>query len=352
MEIKVQDIVRLASWKDVNIQALRESSRRSHRALHKVVQTFRTGLQADSFLFFQDQLRLKTPEVVPDTSISISISFASWPESIQLPPSLVNISTTFAKFRDVALQVRSARALSNYNLVDALTETIMETSRSLRNAREQEKGRDQQHRSNLLNQKRRALAEFLKEFKRIGLSPNPPGFVLKAQEKPLLLHSSGPVANEEGQFYLLLNFLPRLRQTKADHHEDIPTSQLTRALGSLESLLRLICKLRVVLSPLSAEIELLRRRVSKLQTASLGGFVNPTNEGMLNSTHRGRKVICLVNELYSGQFLSPEWCYCRFAGIGGSCFHFSEPSTWSAYRQWWTRMQPLCQSSSPRSKKP
>lgn len=41
----VQNVIKLASWKDINVAALRASAVRSHHQLHKCVRKLRTVLQ-------------------------------------------------------------------------------------------------------------------------------------------------------------------------------------------------------------------------------------------------------------------------------------------------------------------
>ncbi|KAI5286283.1 hypothetical protein KEM55_000350, partial [Ascosphaera atra] len=48
LEKEVQEVIKLASWKDTNITALRESARRSHRKLFKYVRKFRELLAQPS----------------------------------------------------------------------------------------------------------------------------------------------------------------------------------------------------------------------------------------------------------------------------------------------------------------
>src|SRR5690606_33700251 len=44
IEKEVSEVVLLASWKDTNIVALRESAKRSHHKLFKVIRKYRTSL--------------------------------------------------------------------------------------------------------------------------------------------------------------------------------------------------------------------------------------------------------------------------------------------------------------------
>lgn len=62
IEKDVQDLIKLASWKDVNVYALRQSAIKSHHMLYKAVRKLRTVLQkpASDFLNAGDAEKIVT----------------------------------------------------------------------------------------------------------------------------------------------------------------------------------------------------------------------------------------------------------------------------------------------------
>lgn len=126
---------------------------------------------------------------------------------------------------------------------------------------EQIKGETPEERSkqvaSLISQKKRATAEVLKELKRLGLSQNPPSRVLEDQQSLRALLAAGSVDHKaqlipaqqlaftvDATFYRLIRSLPSARLTPSNHHDDISSQDISKAVGSLESGLALVLSLR------------------------------------------------------------------------------------------------------------
>lgn len=143
--------------------------------------------------------------------------------------------------------------------IDDLAVQIITTAKELRDESKAgpEEGREQRVK-NLATRKRRAWIELLREIKRVGLSPAPapdvvarlqdPGFVYSlASSHPLLELDSSllpeplrlQLVKSDDYHFRLLSELPALRACPANHHDDVSTREVQRAIGSIESCIAL-----------------------------------------------------------------------------------------------------------------
>jgi midasin len=176
VEKSVRDVVKLASWKDVNVHALRQSAQRSHRQLHKCIKTWRAVLQRGAANFFVDVSPSisTTAKIAPSAAHSIdnvyitdALGQASAPDAAV---SLQQLPRTLARFEYV---LEASKEPEHASAVDSLTRNIASTAEALgKEAVPEGETRDRLFKA-LLTRKRRAWADLLKEMRRIGLSPNP-----------------------------------------------------------------------------------------------------------------------------------------------------------------------------------
>ena len=250
----IQGFVKLASWRDTNVQALQQSAQKTHRQLYKSIRKFREVLrQSVSDLF--GATSPSDPEYKPAT-------LEDHPAPTEAPPSfpevpvwhakarrLSGISSTFTRFDHLlSHDLREFITNSSPNHIDQLAVELILTSEDL--AKETvssslPKERRQKGFKALLVRKRKAFSDRLKELKRSGLSSNVKPEVLSqnqsqrwVREQPTLsrpAHWATWSTKGEDYFYRVTSLLPEVRRAAGKHHQDITSYECQRAVGLLES---------------------------------------------------------------------------------------------------------------------
>lgn len=257
LEKEVEAFIKLASWKDVNVQALKQSAQRTHHQLYKIIRKFRDVLrqpitdkmnplfagdaeghhQAERAIFLTSP---PPPSVI--TFMDVSSDLAS------MPSHLVDLHQTFGRFNGfVSNKIR--QLLSKYTAedVEQLSLNIIMTSKNLASHTIPPgltKEKREKYKKNLLLRKRKAWSDLLKELKRGGLSCNVKPEVLNKlrdecwiRNQPLIPAMSAMASAEKVEHYFdrLRGCLPALRNVLSDHHSDIGTRDLSRGISVVES---------------------------------------------------------------------------------------------------------------------
>jgi midasin len=268
LEKDVQAFIKLASWKDVNVQALKQSAQRTHHQLYKLIRRFREILR-------QPIAERMLPTFAGDAEYNQSMDASGYagdplfgaqalqhgdfpqPSEPQLAPAhLVKLTQTLARFH--GLMNSRVRAFLRHHLphhADQLAVEIITTTRDLA-AEGVPPGLTKEKRAKyvkgLLVRKKKALSDLLKELKRAGLAANMKPEVLAElkdecwiREQPLITpESSIPVEKGEYYFDRLRGALPAVRVLLSDHHSDISTRDLSRGITFVESGYSLALKAR------------------------------------------------------------------------------------------------------------
>ncbi|KAG6819694.1 hypothetical protein H0H93_009563, partial [Arthromyces matolae] len=254
LEKEIRNFIKLASWKDINVQALKASAQRTHHQLYKIVRKFRDVLRQPITAQLQPQLA-----EAPETKQLDFESMATAPQvMLDLPDGelrigasnrLVQIGNAFKKFDSfITDSIQSFIGSKSARVVDDLAVDIIVGARELAalsvpSNLPAEKRQKQQ--KALLVRKRKGLSDLLKELKRAGFSVNvkPDVLVRNAnsrwlREQPVLPETDEPsLSTQKGEIYLnrLLGILPNLRSSTSNHHSDLTTRELQRGIMFLES---------------------------------------------------------------------------------------------------------------------
>ncbi|KAH9480590.1 Midasin [Psilocybe cubensis] len=258
LESEVKALIKLASWKDVNVQALKQSAQKSHRQLYKIVRKFRDVLRQP----VTEDLQVQSPsdsehqalsmEAPIDSSSSMSTSRVSLNgrlKGLKTPDYLVNLEVTFEKYSSlVENMLRPAVQCQSAHAVDSFAVEIITTSKDLASitvplsltAQVRQK-----HQKALLVRKRKAFSDMLKALKHAGLASNVKPEILRqnssqqwVREQPILRQTSMMDLDiQKGNMYFakLCGTLPALRALLPNHHADVTTRELQRGLMFLES---------------------------------------------------------------------------------------------------------------------
>lgn len=253
IERDIRDVIKLASWRDVNVHALRQSAQRSHRQLFKYIRKFREVLRQPVGPLLQLNLKMEDPRDPDEALVSIGFPLPStptFPERFHgsLPRHLVHLDQTYHNFCDVIKgKIVPTLDFSTSLSVESLSTEIITSSKHLSSIVVPTAGDTTKRvklQKHLLTRKRKAWSDLLKELKRSGLSSNVKPEVLAQQqnirwlrEQPVLNFPPDDLSLEkaEGYFVRLLGGLPLLRASLPDHNPDLPTRDLQRGTMFLES---------------------------------------------------------------------------------------------------------------------
>lgn len=268
----VKEQIQLASWKDTNITALRESARRSHYKLFKYVRKYREFLAQPTDPILQQGMPELQGQVV-DSQPAKPLSTALWDSSDALAvceqsdllwanraPRFKDPSTTAANM----LRVYTS-SLSDLDIPSQLSSFVADVLETVKSFKSETPGtltednkEDVQH---LKTQKRRFYAETLRQLHFMGIRRNVSTVFIEEQATvnqvlattPNIIFENGPTASvtqsADSYFHRFLDVLPNVRKYSREYNEDLNPTEVTRSIGSAEGFLVLIRKQRESLSP-------------------------------------------------------------------------------------------------------
>lgn len=254
LEKEIRGFIKLASWRDINVQALKASAQRTHHQLYKIIRKFRDVLkqpiserlrprladnaEAKSLQFEMAPVRLAISGSIPDGELGATSS-----------AHLINLNKTFARFGTlIATRVRPFIHLRSAHIADNLAVDIISSAKELSTLavpNDVPVDKRQKHQKTILVRKRKAWSDLLKELKRAGFAANVKPEVLRQQmdsrwlrEQPTMLELEDPgmsTQKSENYFSRLYGSLPELRLSVSNHHSDLTTRELQRGIMLLES---------------------------------------------------------------------------------------------------------------------
>ncbi len=235
IENDIRESVKLASWKDVNVLALKESARRTHRRLHKSIRQYRQALSLQVSNLGIITSTLDDFRKIPEDAVMSDAPIAMLPR-----PSHPSSDILFEKYSELLFGCISRSLLSSEHvrLLETWIQSVIAAMKQLQDAKvaaQDVEARRRQQKS-LLSQKRRAWSDLLKELKRIGLSPDLRSDIanqitdrLWVFEQPTLDAQLGTSAVDVEKYSVkLLSALPELERGMATHHSDLSTRDLQR----------------------------------------------------------------------------------------------------------------------------
>ncbi|WFD22919.1 hypothetical protein MEQU1_001598 [Malassezia equina] len=184
LERQIADYVRLASWRDVNVYALKQSAQKTHSYLHKTLRQFREVLQqpADPLLALHADARpnVAVRPLVGPTSRHIDVLLGAQPSDVAVPrvdvsraPHMETADRTVARLRTLCAETLTPPlASAAYEAVIDIGTTVLETADELAQQTPALANESNAKRlKSLASQKRRAWADLLQALRRMGLSP-------------------------------------------------------------------------------------------------------------------------------------------------------------------------------------
>lgn len=249
----MQDILLLASWKDTNVTSLKESSKRSHNKLHKVVRKFRDVLAAKVSPLIENAGDLHSPT---DRGVRFE---AALPEAINAdvtefvsvlkgnkklwgsrPRRYQNVLTTSKRVHD---SVEGLFSTETITLGELASDIISEADKLRTETPATLTEENKKLVSALKTEKTKLLTFALKELKRCGLASRVTAKTAAKQGMISMIMASTPslvgvdgVDDSNTNFYRVLEILPRVRAAVSESQTDVSRPDLERAMGLGENL--------------------------------------------------------------------------------------------------------------------
>ncbi|GAC98481.1 hypothetical protein PHSY_006075 [Pseudozyma hubeiensis SY62] len=310
LEKDILGFIKLASWKDINIHALKQSAHKTHRQLHKTLRKFRDILRQPVDPMLASHLDALTRRDIPALSVAelsrhrfFQVSeklSAAWTEAVSFaghnesaPEHIRNIVKTLAVLQKMSgdrLWPALLRPTSTATGIADLADEIVDRQQQLAKLTPAFSKEDNEKAiKNLTARKRKAWSDLLKELRRVGLS----SFVktdmaamnqsvMHIYTRPALLQvcpaslSDEPFSTLERLFFRLLAALPKVRDSLQSHSPDLSTAELQRGVNYIEHITHLVLKERdrmhSELLSLSS-IEKLVERIRDLHVAGVGTVI-------------------------------------------------------------------------------
>ncbi|KAK7911281.1 ATPase [Apiospora marii] len=281
IEKQMKDVLLVASWKDTNITALRESARKSHLKLFRVVKKFRdvlgqpmksiidTGLPDETIQNLANgQVALLTAEVDDKALAFCQQSISKWANDYKRVANArrtVEIMTKLGSSPSSSVDVASELDSFLSELETSAAQLRKETPPFLT----EENTRLVKH---LKTRKRKLFAGVLSDLREMGFHYNLGTDALAKQDSTAMILSklepyvAEGSASAEYYFHKLLDLMPRVRNASQTHSEDLTGAEISRSTGFVEGMLHVILAQRTTLATTYQRLDKLTSTVRQVES--------------------------------------------------------------------------------------
>ena len=265
IEKKMKELLLLASWKDTNITALRDSAKRSHHNLFKIIRKYRALLSQSAQNTItqglperQEYLGPSSHKAHQDHLTKVDINalelcrqyIRSWPTK----PARFAKPMATAENMDLVTRIPSS-AVESASLVETFANSLIENMKILQKGTPttltKQKAGLVRH---LKSRKRNLFSSTLKGLRQMGFQSNLGADVLAKQESLSIVLANTPASDENlmgndfstAQYYFhkVLNIIPQAKELFRNHSNDLSPGEVARSIGYLQSILSIILKQR------------------------------------------------------------------------------------------------------------
>lgn len=247
----IRDFIKLASWKDINVNALKASALKSHRQLHKSIRKFRDILRQPVAPMLASYI--ETSDATPVASIieplRVVVDLRDG-ESSTRAAHLAKLASTYKRYVTLHAKGSATCASCIATDLDTFSLDIIDVTESL--AKETPSTATKENDKlvkNLATRKRKALSDLMKALRAMGLTFNVRADQLARQQNPVWLGELRPVkcaawpslqesplvTKIEAYHQRMIALMPILRKSLVDHNADVTTRDLQRGIGFAES---------------------------------------------------------------------------------------------------------------------
>ena len=276
LEKDMKEVLLLASWKDTNINALRESAKRSHHKLFKIIRKYRALLAQPS----ENIVKRGSPQWLKSTAAPLP---AENPKAVTIDSKALQICKEYVpgwikkpiRFTDPQMTVmnmvritRLPNSVIDCTLyVESFTANLTDTIRGLQKETPltltKENGDVVKH---LKSRKRKLFSDTSKELRTMGFKSNLGADVLNKQASLSMVLANTAILPKSGadfrdsidlaEFYLdqTLDHLTVVRELARQPSNDLSNGEVSRSLGYLESILSVTLRQRTLLAAFLADL--------------------------------------------------------------------------------------------------
>jgi midasin len=284
LEKEVNNVIKLASWKDTNIEVLRQSAKTSHRKLSKMVRKFRkllnqpvsgivkAGFPDEGLVAVEPRMEQVYTSVSPTALELCTTSIPAWGER---PTRFKNLAVTISMMRRLSTPNTEATNGAAYieSFIADLEGSITELQKATPTTLTEDNKETVQH---LKTQKRKLYADTMKELRRMGVKMNLSSDVLARQDELSTVLASLPIVVQDGKaefgksanFFLhkALSIMSQVREVAKEHSGDLTGNDVSRSIGFLEGLLSTTIRQRGALSKAAQALGDLQEPTIKIAT--------------------------------------------------------------------------------------
>jgi len=282
LEREVTNVIKLASWKDTNIEALKQSAKTSHRKLSKLVRKFRgmlnqpvsgiikAGFPEDNLDQGQQTMEVVSM-VVPSTALGLCAEkIKDWEKR---PTRFKNLTITISMMRTLSTPRTNAVQSVTYieNFISDLESSVLQLQKATPNTLTEDNKEEVQH---LKTRKRKLYADTMKELRQMGVKSNLSSDVLARQNSLHQVLANLPTIGSElgkkAEYFLhkSLHIMPQVRDVAKEHHGDLTSNDVLRSIGYIEGLLHASIQQRSILSKATQALHQLQSPMSILSSFS------------------------------------------------------------------------------------
>lgn len=280
----IKEQIKLASWRDTNVVALRESAKKSHHRLFKIVRQYRALIdQSIGNITFSapplalDEMQssvnddLRSSSYIPDPGVLAVCKqgVANWNSR---PERLREFIGAAASMRQVY-----RRSFTPLNVAEEVELFTMDFAKTIADLRRETPGKladdNLQYVKQLKSRKRRCLADTLRALREMGVQNNLNSHQIAQQNtiSKALASVSDTDSNVEclreanRLYYDFLDILALVRERLRGPTDELNPSEITRGAGFSEGLMHMLKMQRNSLAPAMDELPLLESVVERIK---------------------------------------------------------------------------------------
>lgn len=336
----MKDIILLASWKDVNIDALKQSSKKSHNNLYKIVRKYRNVISGKVTDLITGGLQFSKPKSLGPRNLNnlnletLCVDLSSVTdvdEPLKLHKNFRNIDTIVHNMKHFTNIVKQWDAPDFTQLSE---EYLSEADRLRKETPSQYKKEIKKHLAALKVQKRKLLSDGIKELRRIGLKSSYRIDIQKVQSSSTLILANAPAlvqlsdSTRDEWFYKLIDLLPRLRSAISEPNEEVPITSLEKGMAITENLVFSLIVTRTPILELQENSKVIEQKllyIRKFMNSNFALKFNTQHKCIKNMSSDVSAILNLVN--YSLETLSSVSQYNNKDNDNiNSCYQFLKTS--------------------------
>lgn len=309
----IQEQIKLASWRDTNVVALRESARKSHHKLLKVVRQYRALINhsVDSIMAptnipnldlsrnnaHDDSLRTSSHTSNPAILAACvgAVDWESRPERLKdLPSAAVSMHQIYRR-SSLTFDVTKAIRLFTADFTQSVQELRKDTPARLTDE-------NSLHVKHLKSRKRRCLTDTLKILREMGVSSNVNSKELAQQDalaktlaRVSYIESSIEGLDDADSFYYgFLDILSLVRQGVRQPNDELAASEVARGAGFSEGLMYMLRRQRNNLAPAIHDVISLENVVGMIKRLEVGWSEKPFQSFRAVTKSREERLQCAL----------------------------------------------------------